>query len=79
VGYDFTINKGWFKIKPKEKEYPWPCESDVGRMITIFDDDVLTHQEGNSYMKHTGIGCFGIIIPEEDLVEQSEPAHLRII
>ena len=78
MGYDFIIEAGWFKIKDEKKEYPWPCRGDVDRKITIYGDDVLTHQEGNSYMKHTGLGCLGIIIPKEDLIEQSEPAHLRI-
>jgi hypothetical protein len=77
MSYDFYIDD-WYSIKEKEKEYPWPCESEVDRTITIFSDDVLTHQEGNSYMKHTGLGCLGIIIPKEDLIHHETRVHLVI-
>ena len=78
MGYDFKID-GYYKIKHKEKEYPWPCDSEPNRMITIFDDDILTSSDGTSYMKHTGLGCFGIIIPEEDVVFYDELANMRLL
>jgi len=48
-------------------------------MITIFDDDILTSSDGKSYMKHTGVGCFGIIIPKEDVVFYDELANMRLL
>jgi len=78
MGYDFKINK-WYRIKHKEKKYPWPCKSQRGRTITLYDDDVLTKSEDGTFMKHTGLGCFNIEIPEEDLIEQCKAAKLRML
>ena len=78
MGYDFTI-KDWYKIKHKQKAYPWPCESDPKRIIALFDDDVLTKTENGKYMKHTGLCCFDIPIPDDDVIVQDEPADLRLI
>lgn len=78
MGYCFHIDD-WYSIRDEQKEYPWPCESDVDRKITIFNDDVLTHEDGNSYMKHTGLGCMGIIIPKEDLIHHETRANLEIL
>jgi len=78
MGYDFTI-KSWYKIKHKEKEYPWPCEGKPDRMITLLDDDVLTKSDDGKFTIHTGMCCVGIIIPKEDLIKQDKPANLRLI
>jgi len=72
------INK-WVSIKKKEKKYPWPCKSDSNRTITIFDDDVLTKSEDGTYMKHTGLCCFGIEIPDKDLIKHTNPIRLVLI
>ena len=77
MGYDFKID-GYYKIKHKEKEYPWPCKSEPDRKIMIYDDDVLTSSDGKSYFKHTGLGCFGIEIPEEDIIFYDELANMRL-
>ena len=78
MGYDFKV-ESWYKIKDKEKKYPWPCKSEPDRLITIYDDDVLTKNRDGTYFKHTGLGCFGIRIPDEDVIPQEKPAHLRLI
>jgi len=77
MSYGFYISD-WYSIKDEKKEYPWPCIGELDRKITIHSDDVLTHEEGNSYMKHTGLGCFGIIVPEEDLIHHETRVHLVI-
>lgn len=79
MGYDFQVS-GWYKIKFKEKEYEWPCKGDLGRTIMIYDNDVLTKNENEdgTVMKHTGLGCFGIKIPDEDLIKQEDVARLRL-
>ncbi len=60
--------------------YPWPCDSKPNRKIEIFDDDVLTkiEDEENMWMKHTGLGCFGIIIPEDSMVLWDEEPKLTL-
>ncbi len=62
-----------YRIKEEKKEYPW------GRFtIVIFSSDVLTRQADGHYMKHTGVGCFGIQIPDEDIIlfEEAPPLFL---
>lgn len=75
MSYTFSIN-GWYSIKDKKKEYPWPCIPEPDRKITIFSDDVLTRWGDGTFMRHTRIGCFGILIPEEDLIHHESRAHL---
>ncbi len=75
----YKISKGWYKINQEEKEYPWPCVSEPGRKITIYGDDVLTKYPSGGYMKHTGLGCFGIKIPDEDLIYQENDANLVML
>lgn len=61
--------KTMYQIKEGPKTYPWPCEIDPKRMITITTDDLFTKTHDGTIIKHTGVGCFGIKIPDEDLVE----------
>lgn len=70
---------GFYRLKAEHsgREYPWPCERDPARTIAIFDDDILTKvapdapppMEPGTMMKHTGLGCFGIRIPDEHMDE----------
>lgn len=77
MGYTFTVGKH-YRVK-EDKAYPWPCKADPSRMFEIFTDDILTRMEDGTYMKHTGLGTFGHVIPESDLEEFSDPVDLRII
>ena len=61
--------KTMYQIKEGPKTYPWPCEIDPKRTITITTDDLFTKTHDGTIIKHTGVGCFGIKIPNEDLVE----------
>lgn len=78
MGYDFTITD-YYQIKYPEKDYPWPCDSDLKRTITIYDDDILTKTAERTYTKHTGICCTHILIPDEDVIYKEKTAHLRLI
>lgn len=62
----------YYKIKAASKEYPWPCELDENRTITISRNDILSKCEDGTIIKHSQPGCFGIVIPEADLVELDE-------
>tara|TARA_R110000824_G_scaffold12226_5_gene53512 strand:- start:6297 stop:6533 length:237 start_codon:yes stop_codon:yes gene_type:complete len=78
MGYQFKVIDGC-RVK-EDKEYPWPCASDPNRTIELFDDDVLTKDlENGTYMKHTGIGCFNIVIPDEDIEQIEGDTDLQMI
>lgn len=67
----------FYRLKPEYDghEYPWPCERDPNRKMQLFDDDVLTKapdgctppMRPGTFMKHTGLGCFNIEVPEAHL------------
>jgi hypothetical protein len=78
MGYDFKVD-GWYKLKHEEKECAWPCDSDPNRTIKIYSDDVLTKSKDGTFMKQTGLGCFGIVIPNEDVELQEKTAKLRMM
>lgn len=78
MGYDFKI-KDYYKIKAEKKDFPWPCKSEPERMITLYDDDILTKSADGTYMKQTGIGCFGIMIPDEDVSHFDDEISLQLI
>tara|TARA_Y100000310_G_C20617244_1_gene781291 strand:- start:82 stop:528 length:447 start_codon:yes stop_codon:yes gene_type:complete len=64
---DLKEAKKYWAIKYKKRIYSWPCESDLTRTIEIFGSDILSKNSDGTYFKHTGVGCFGIEIPDEDL------------
>jgi hypothetical protein len=70
-------NHGCYRcIKPGV--YPWPCKGSPDRTLEIFDDDVLTRCE-RGWMKHTGLACIGIKIPEDCMELWEEEPHLTLI
>jgi hypothetical protein len=77
MGYEMKID-GYYRIKKDKDEYHWPCEIDKNRTITIFKEDVLSKGE-KGFIKHTGLCCFGIQIPDEDLEYHDSNAILRIL
>lgn len=77
MGYDFKISGG-FRVK-EDKEYPWPCAAEPKRTHKLFTSDVLTRNKGGTYMKHTGLGTFGHVIPTEDVEPIAGDVHLRLL
>lgn len=77
MSYAFSID-GALRVKA-DKTYPWPCAPEPDRTIDLFDDDVLTKSEDGTYMKHTGLGCLHIVIPDEDLVPWGKPCELVML
>ena len=84
MGYDFKV-KNAVRVKVS-KRYPWPWKNDPDRTLEIFGadkpeiTDVLTKSEDGTYMKHTGVCCFGIAIPDEDVEPWPEnPVSLRLL
>lgn len=76
MGYDYRL-KSYHRVKAN-KVYPWPCADLPNRTMEIFADDVLTLQDNGKFMKHTGLGTFGHVIPMEDveLVENGVVLHV---
>lgn len=78
MGYDFTIKNG-FTVKERGR-YPWPCEPEPKRTIELFPGDVLTkNPENGTYMKHTGLGCFNIILSDAEVEPIGADVALRLL
>jgi len=77
MGYKYTIDT-YYRVK-KDGEYPWPCGDEPNRKIELFTDDVLTVDEDGKYMKHTGLGCFGIILKKDQIELVTKPVHLQMM
>lgn len=67
MGFAYKITE-YYRIKEHVKEYPWPCQPEPDRTITLYDWDVLTKCADGTYTKHTGLGCVNIGIPPEDVI-----------
>lgn len=78
MGYSFTINNG---VRPKVAGiYPWPCADLPDRTIELFTDDVLTKDPTTGlYMKHTGLGCFNIVLTDEQVEPVGKPVGLQML
>lgn len=78
MGYKFRVANGC-RVK-KDGEYPWPCESEPNRTIELFTDDVLTkNAETGKYIKHTGLGCFNIVLEDNQVTEIDGNTWLEIL
>lgn len=80
MGYKFGFKAGTY-VSPKESgQYPWPCDAEPERQITLFDDDILTKDPSTGrYMVHTGIGCFNIVLTDDQVVVGAEDVSLRML
>lgn len=76
MSYEYQL-KRFYRVKAN-KEYPWPCADMPNRKMEIFQDDVLTLRDDGTFVKHTGLGTFGHVIPMEDveLVEKGVVLHV---
>jgi hypothetical protein len=77
MGYTYRLNE-YYKVK-KNGEYPWPCPSEKDRNIELFTDDIFTKNENGTFMKETGLGCFGIVLQEDQVELIKKPIRLQII
>lgn len=78
MGYNFTIKNG-FKVKARGV-YPWPCRDAPERTIELFEADVLTKDpETGKYMKHTGLGCFNIVLTDDQVEPIGRDMPLRML
>lgn len=77
MGRHFTIEGG---VRPKAAgRYPWPCSGEPNRTIELLTDDVLTKSEDGTYMVHTGLGCFGIVLKDEEVEPIGKPVGLQML
>ncbi|MFC1898227.1 hypothetical protein ACFLYJ_01515 [Candidatus Cloacimonadota bacterium] len=63
------FKKKMYQIKAGPKDYPWPCDVEPNRTITVTTDDLFSKTKDGTVIKHTGVGCYGILIPDDDLEE----------
>lgn len=76
MSYEYQL-KRFYRVK-EDKEYPWPCADRPNRRMQIFRDDVLTLRDDGTFMKHTGLGTFGHVIPIEDVELVEKGVVLRV-
>ena len=76
----WTYKAGTY-YRPKEQgRYPWPCADQPDRTIELLDDDVLTKDTNTgTFMVHTGIGCFGIVLTDDQVVLGDKDIHLTMV
>lgn len=79
MGYSFTIKaEHALKVK-KDGHYPWPCQREKDRTIELFTDDVLTkNADDGKYVIHTGLGCFGIVLADDEVEPWGRDVALRL-
>lgn len=80
MGYTYELTQ-YYKIEI-EDDYSWPCKQDINRTITVYPSDILTiNSEENgicNVLCHTGLCCFGILIPKCELKEYTDAIQLGI-
>lgn len=67
-----SLKKTMYKLKDGPKTFSWPCDNDPDRRITVSTDDLFSKTKDGTVIKHTGVGCYGILIPDEELEEVYE-------
>jgi len=77
MAYDFTIRNG-FKVK-KDGTYPCPTKNNPNQTVKLFTDDVLTKEDDDKYMRHTGIGRYGIVLTDDEVEPIKKPVKLRVM
>lgn len=74
-----TIPKDTAVKVRKEGRYPWPCDDLPDRTIELAEDDVLTKTPNGKYMKHTGLGCFNIVLTDDQVEPIGKDVDLYLI
>lgn len=67
----YVINGYWQVNRDGE----WPCgapEASPFKMVKICTDDILVKSGDGTFVKHTGLGRFGIRIPDKDITRFSD-------
>jgi hypothetical protein len=86
MGYRFKITGG-VRVK-KAGHYPWPIkdqkywnkgEDGSKRTIELDTNDVLTKSEDGTYMVHTGLGCFGIVLKDDEVDPIGKDVNLQML
>lgn len=82
MGYNFIVSNG-VRVK-KAGDYPWPPskprdEEDKNRTIDLDTDDVLTKSPDGTYIVHTGLCCFGIVLRDDEVEPIEGDVKLRML
>lgn len=81
MGYTFTIDATEAIRIKVAGHYPWPASNGTlaDRTIEIDRDDVLTKSEDGTYMRHTGLGCFHIVLTPDQVEPWGQDKRLRLL
>ena len=77
MGYYFAVENGVRVVV--DGQYPWPCPTQPNRSIVLSTTDILTRSDDGTYMKHTGMGCFGIVLKEDEITTVKRPVTLQVM
>lgn len=76
----WTFKAGTYVTPKVAGRYPWPCQGEPGRTIELLADDVLTKDPNTKdYMVHTGLGCFGIKLTDDQVVVGTKDIRLTML
>jgi hypothetical protein len=48
-------------------------------MFELYTDDILCQMEGGRYAKQTGLGTFGHVLTDDEVIFHPETAHMRML
>jgi len=77
MSYSYKVMQ-YYQVK-KDGQYPWPCKDNKKRTIELFSHDILSKNTDGTFFRHTGIGCFGIILKKNQVQLFKKPAELVVI
>jgi len=75
---DCIPGDGWF-TPVRDMVVPWPCAALPDRTIDLSVKDILTKDETTGkWMKHTGLGCFNIVLRDDQVKPLTQKVSLSM-
>lgn len=76
----WTYEAGTYYRPKAHGHYRWRGADEPDRTIELFEDDVLTKDpKRGTFMVHTGIGCFGIVLTDAQVILGEKDVHLSLM
>jgi hypothetical protein len=77
MGYSFQVT-GYYTVK-KDGKYPWPCKADTNRLFNLYTDDIFCKMPDGNYSKQTGLGTFGHVLTDDEVIFHPGSHGLHIL